>query len=179
MLAPWKKIYDQPRQHSKKKRHHFASKGQSIQSYGFSSRHVWMWELDDKESRAPKIWCFWTVMLEKTRERPLDCKETKPVNPEGNKPWVFIGRTDAGAAILWPPDVRSQLLGKDPEAGKNWRQEEKGMTEDEMAGWHQWFDGHEFEQAQIGDWQGSLACCSPWGCKVSDTTEGLEWTDFT
>ena len=89
MLAPWKKIYDQPRQHSKKKRYHFASKGQSIQSYGFSSRHVWMWELDDKESRAPKIWCFWTVMLEKTRERPLDCKETKPINPEGNQSWVY------------------------------------------------------------------------------------------
>ena len=124
MLAPWKKSYDQPRQHIKKQRHHFANKGPSSQSYGFSSSHVWMWELDHKEGWALKNWCFWTVVLEKTHECPLDSKEIKPVNLKGNQPWVFTGRTDAEAEapILWPPHEKSQLIGKDLDAGKDWRQ---------------------------------------------------------
>ena len=120
------------------------------------------------------VQCFWTVVLEKTLESPLDCKEIKPVNPKGNQSWIFIGRTDAEAPILWPPDVKSQLIGKGPDARKDWRQEEKGMTEDEMVGWNHWLNGHEFKQTP-GDsaGQGSLECCSPWGCKESDTTEQL------
>ena len=120
MLAPWEKSCDQLQQHSKTKRHHFASKGPSSQSYGFSSSHVWMWELDDKESWAPKSWCFWTMVLEKNLERPLDYKEIKPDNPEGNQSWVFIGRTDAEseAPVLWPPDVKNWFIGKAPDAGK-------------------------------------------------------------
>ena len=129
---------------------------------------------------APKNWCFWTVVLEKTLESPLDCKEIQPVHPKGNQSWMFIGRTDAEAEtpIIRPPDVKNWLIGKDPHAGKDWRQEEKGMTEDEMVGWHHWLNGHEFEKAlQVGDGQGSLACCSPWGLKESDTTERLNWTE--
>ena len=121
--------------------------------------------------------CFWTVVLKKIVESPLDCK-IKPVNPKGNQPWIFIGRTHAKAEtpILWPPDVKSQLFGKDLDAGKDWRQEEKGTTEDEMVGWHHQFNGQEFEQALgVGDGQGSLVCCSPWGFKESDTTEQLRW----
>ena len=117
---------------------------------------------------------------EKTLESSLDRKEIKPVNPKGNQPWIFTGRTDAeaGAPIFWPPDVKSWLTGKDPDAGKYWRQEEKGMTEDEMVGSPHWLSGHEFEQALgVGDGQGSLTCCSPWGCKESDTTEQLNWTE--
>ena len=178
MLTPWKKSYDQPRQHIKKQRHYFANKGPSSQSYGFSSSHEWMWELDYKESWVPKNGCFWTVVLKKTLETPLDCREILPVNPKGNQPWIFIGRTDAEAEIpiLWPPDERSWLIEKDPNAGKDWRWEEKGTTEDERVGWHHWLDGHEFEQAPgVGDGQGSLACCSPWGRKESDMTEWLNW----
>ena len=136
MLAPWKKSYVRPRQHIKKQRHYFADKGPSSQSCGFSSSHVWMWELDYKETWAPKYWCFWAVVLEKTLESPLDCKEIQPVNPKGNQSWIFIGRTDAEAEapILWPPDAKSWLIGKDPDAGKDWQWEEKGMTEDEI-GW--------------------------------------------
>ena len=143
-----------------KNRHYFANKGPSSQSYGFSSGHVWMWELDYKEIWALKNWCFWTVVLEKTLESPLDWKEIKPVNPKGNQSWIFIGRTDAKAEtpILWPPAVKNWLTGKDSDAEKDWRQEEKQMTEDEMVGWHHWLDGHEFEQALwVGDGQGSLA----------------------
>ena len=134
--TPWKKSYDQPGQHIKKQRHYFAIKGLSSQSYGFSSSHVWMWELDYKESWMPKNWCFWTVVLEKTLESPLDSKEIQLVHPEGNKSWIFFGRTEAEAKtpILWPPDTKSWLIWKDPDAGKDWRQEEKGMTEDEMGG---------------------------------------------
>ena len=123
------------------------------QSYGFSSSHVWMRELDRKESWVPKNWCFWTVVLEKTLESPLDCKEIKPAHPKGNQSWIFLGRTDAEAEILilWPPDVKNWLLGKDPDAGNDWRQEEKGMTEDEMVGWHHLLDGHKFEQTS-GVW---------------------------
>ena len=125
----------------------------------------------------PQIhWCFSIVVLEKTLESPLDSKEIKPVNPKGNQPWIFIGRTDAKteAPVLWPPDVKSWLIGKDPDAGKDWRQEEKGMTEDEMVGWHHWLNGHEFEQALgDGEGEGSLECCSPWGCKELNTTQRL------
>ena len=135
---------------------------------------VWMWELDHKEDWMRKNWCFRTVVLGKTLDSPLDWKKIKSVNPKGNHPWIFIGRTDteAEAPILWPSDEKNWLIGKDPDAGKDWRWEEKGTTEDEMVGWHHWVNGHEFEQA-LGDdeTQGSLACCSPWGCKESDTTE--------
>ena len=153
-----------PRQHIKKQRHYFTDKGPSSQSYGFSSSHVWLRELDHKEGWALKTWCFWTLMLEKILESPLDSKEIKPVNPKGNQSWVFIGRTDGEAEtpILWPPDVKNWLIGKDPVAGKDWRQEEKGTTEDEMVGWYHRLNGHEFEQASgVGDGPGSLACCSP------------------
>jgi len=132
-----------------------------------------------KESWAPKNWCFWTVVLEKTLESLLDCKEIQPVHPKGNKSWIFIGRNDAEAEtpIIWPPDAKNWLIGKDPDVGKDQRQEEKGMTEDEMVEWHHWLDGHEFEQAPgIGDGQGSLACCTSWDCKELDMTEQLNWT---
>ena len=146
-LAPWKKSYDKPRQHIKKKRHYFANKSPSSQSYDFSSSHVWMWEWDCKESWVLKNWCFWTVVLEKTLESPSDSKEIKSVNPKGNQSWIFLGRTDAEteALILWPPDANSQLIRKDPDAGKDWRWEKKGMTEDEMVGWHHRLNQHEFE----------------------------------
>ena len=135
-----------------------------VKAMFFSSSHVCMWELDHKEGWVPKNWCFLIVVLEKTLESPLDCKEIKPVNPKGNQPWIFIGRTDAEAPILWSPDSKNQLIGKDPDAGKDWRQKEKGAAEDEMVGWHHRLSGHEFEQT-LGDseGQGSLACCSPWG----------------
>ena len=141
-----------------------------------------MWELDHKEGWVPKNWCFWTVVLEKTLESPLDCKEIQPVHPKGNQSWIFIGRTDVEAEtpILWPPDARNWLTGKDRDAGKEWRWEEKGTTEDEMVWWHHWLNGHKFEKAPgVGDGQGSLACCSPLGLKESDTTEQLNWTEKT
>ena len=175
------KSYGQPRQHIKKQRHYFANKGLSRQGYGFSSGHVWTWELDYKESWELKNWCFWTVVLEKTLESPLDSKEVQPAHPKRDQSWVFIGRTDAKAEtpILWPPHVKSWLTGKDPDAGRDWGQDEKGMTEDEMAGWHHQLDGYEFEEALgVGDGQGGLACCSPWGRKESDTTEQLNWTEL-
>ena len=136
MLAPWKESYDQPRKHIKKQRHYFANKGPSSQSYGFSSSHVRMWELDHKEGWELKNWCFWIVVLEKILESLLDSKEIKPVNPKGNQSRIFIERTDAEAEtpILWPPDVKNRLIGKDPDAGKDWRQEGKGVTEDVMVG---------------------------------------------
>ena len=168
MLTPWKESYDQPRQYIQKQRHYFANKGPSNQGYGFSSSHVWMWELDYKESWVLKNWCFWTVVLEKTLESPLDCKEIQLVNPKGNQSWIFIGRTDVEAEtpILGLPDPKNWLIGKDPDAGKDWRQEEKGTIDDEMVGWHHWFDGHEFEQALVcGDGHESPECCSPWGHK--------------
>ena len=147
MPAPWKKSYDKLRQHIKKQRHYFANKGPPSQSCGSSSSHVCMWELDYKESWVLKNWCFWSVVSEKILESPLDCKEIQPVYPKGNQSWIFIGRTDAAAEtlILWLPDAKSWLTGKDPDAGKDWRREEKGMTEGEMVGWHPWFNGHEFE----------------------------------
>ena len=137
MLAPWKKSYDQPRQHIKKQRRYFANKGPSSQSYGFSNSHVWMWELDYKERWALKNWCFWTVVLEKTVESSLDSKEIQPVHPKGNQSWIFIERTDAEAEspILWPPDVKNWLIWKDPDAGKDWRQRRRGRQR------MRWLDG--------------------------------------
>ena len=140
-----------------------------------------MWELDYKESWALKNWCFWTVVLEKTLESPLDCKEIQPVHPKGDWSWVFIGRTDIEdeTPILRPPDADRWLIWKDPDAGKDWGQEKKGLTEDEMVGWHHWLNGHESEWTQgVGDGQGGLACCNSWGRKESDTTEWLNWTEL-
>ena len=153
-LAPLKKSYDETRQHIKKQRHHFANKGPYSQNYGFSSSHVWMWEVDYKEGWVLKNWCFWTVVLEKTLESPVDCK-IKPVDPKGNQSLIFTGRTDGEveAPVLWPPDVKNWLIRKAPDAGKDWRQKEKGTTEDEMVGWQHWLNGHEFEQA-LGDGEG-------------------------
>ena len=151
------------------------------QGYGFSSGHVWMWELDYKEGWVQKNWCFWTVVLEKTLESPLDCKEIQPVHPKGNQSWVFIGRTDVKAEtpVLWPPDMKSWLIWKDPDVGKDWGQEEKGTTEDEMVGWHHQLNGHEFGYTLgVGNGQGGLVCCSSWGCKESDMTEQLNWTEL-
>ena len=140
-----------------------------------------MWELDYKESWAPKNWCFWTVVLEKTLESLLDYKEIQPVHPKGDQSWIFIGRTDieAETPILWPPDANNWLIWKDSGVGKDWRQEEKGMTEDEIVGWHYWLNGHEFEWTLgAGDGQGGLACCSPWSLKESDRNEWLNWTEL-
>ena len=139
-----------------------------------------MWTLDYKESWVLKNWCFWTVVLEKTLESPLNCKEIQPVHPNGSQSWIFIGRTDAEAetAILWPPEAKNWLIWKDPDAGKGWRWEEKGTTEDDMVGWHHQIDGHGFGCTPgVGDGQGSLACCRPRGCKDSDMTERLNWTE--
>ena len=138
MLASWKKRYNKSRQHIKKQSHDFANKGLSIQSYGFSSSPVWIWALEQNTGWMPKNWCFWTVVLEKTLESPLD----KQVNHKGNQSWIFIGRTDAktNAPTVWPPDANRWLIRKDPDAGKGWRQEEREMTEDEMVGWHHWLN---------------------------------------
>ena len=148
IIVPCKKSHDQPRWHIKKQKHYITNKSLSSQSYGFSSSHVWMWEVDYKESWALKNWCFWIVVLEKTLESPLYCKDIKLVNPKGNQSWIVIGRTDAEAEtpIFWPPDAKSRLTGKDPDAGKDWGQEAKGATEDEMVGWHHHLNGHEFRK---------------------------------
>ena len=155
----------------KKQGHHFANKGPYSQSYGFFPVVMYRcdsWTID----WVPKNWCFWTVVLEKALKSLLDCEEIKPVNPKRNQPWIFTGRTDAEteASTLWAPDAKSQFIGKDPDAGKDWGQEEKGTTEGEMVGWHHCLNGHEFEQT-LGDseGQGGLVCCSPWGCNESDT----------
>ena len=143
--------------------------------------HVRMWKLDHKESRMPKNWCFWSVVLEKTLESRLHSKDIKPVNCKENQSWIFIGRTDAEAetAILWPPDGKSWLIRKDPDAGEDWRQEEKGMTEDEMVGWHHRLNGHGSGcTLGVGDGQGGLVCCGSWGPKELDTTERLNWTEL-
>ena len=163
-----------------KQRHYFANKGPSSQGDGFSSSHVWLWELDGEESWAPN-WCFWTAVLEKTLESPLDCKKIQPVHLKGDQSWVFIGRTDieAEAPVLWPPHSKSWLIGKDSDAGRDWGQEEKGTTEDEMAGWHHRLNGLQFEWTPgVGDGQGGLACCDSWGRKESDMTEWLNWTEL-
>ena len=179
LTKSWKKTFDKPRQHIEKQRQYFIDKGPSSQGHGFSSSHIWMRELDYKESWTLKNWCFWSMVLEKTLESSLDCKEIKPVNPKGNQSWTFIGRTDAEAEalILWPPNAKSWIFGekkKHPNVGKDWRQEEKGMTEDEMVRWHHWLNGHEFEQVPGGgEGQGGLACCSPRSHKELDMTEWL------
>ena len=172
MLAPWKKNYEKPRQHIKKQRHHFAHKICIVKyMFFFFSSHVWMWELDNKEGWALKNWYFQTVVLEKTLESPLDSKEIKPVNSKGNQSWIFIGRTDAEAEalVLRPPDVKSWLIRKDPDAGKDWGKEEE--SDGWMFGRHHRLNGHEFAHT-LGDskGQGSLACCSSWGHKDSDAT---------
>ena len=162
MLTPWKESYDQPRHHFKKQRHYFVNNGLSSQGYGFSSSHVRMWELDYKESWMLKNGCSWTVVLEKTVESPFHCKEIHPVHPKGDLLWVFIGRTDfeAETPILWPPDAKSWLIWKVPDAGQDWGLEEKGTTEDEMIGWHQWLNGYGFGWTLgVGDGQGGLECC--------------------
>ena len=173
MLAPWKKSYNQPRQHIKKQRHYFANKGLCSQSYGFTSSHACMWELVHKEGWVLKSWIFWIVVLEKTLKSPLNCKEIKPVNPKGNQSWIFIGRTDAEAPILWPPDAKSWLIRKDADAGKDWRREEKEITGwgERMASLTQWT----WVWVSLGDGEGyeSLVCCSPQVHKESDTTERL------
>ena len=171
MLALWKKSCDQPRQHIKKQRHYFTSKRPSSQSYGFSSSQVWMWQLDHKENWVSKNWCFWTVVLEKTLESPLDCKE---IQPKGNQSWIFIGRIDAEdeALVLWPPDVNNWLIGKDPDAEKDWGQKEKGMTEDWMVGWHRRFGGPEFEQVLgVGDRE-------TWCAAVHGVTKSWTWLNW-
>ena len=173
MLAPWKKRYDQPRQHIKKQRNYIAIECSSSQSCGFSS-NVWMWELVHKDGWVLKNWCFWTVVLAKTLERvPWTARRSnqsilKEIHPEYSLEGLMA---EAEIPILWPIHVKTWLISKDPNAGKDWRQE-KGMTEDEMVGWHHWLNGHDFEQALgDGDGQGSLACCSPRGRKKSDTPE--------
>ena len=152
-------------------------KSRSKPCFFFSNSHIWMWEVDRKEVECQSIDAFELWCWEKTLESPLDCKEIKSVNLEGNQSWIFLEKTsgEAEAPILWPLDEKSRLFGKDPDAGKDWRQEEKGMTEDEMLGWHHWLNGHEFEQT-LGDseGQGSLASCSSWGHKKSDMTEQIE-----
>ena len=181
MLNPWKKSYDQPKWLIKKQRDYLANKGLSSQGYGFSNSHVWMWELDYKESWAQKNWSFRTVVWEKTLESPLDCEEIQQVHPKGYS-WMFIGRIDVEAEtpVLWLPDVKSWLIWKDPDAGKDCGQKEKGTTEDEMVGWHHRLDGHEFGWTLgVGDEQRGLACCGSWGLKESDTTEWLNWTEQT
>ena len=154
----------------------------SSQGYGFSGGHVWMWELDYKESWVLKNWRFWTVVLEKTLESPLDCKEIQQVHPKGDQSWVFFGRNDAKAEtpVLWPPHAKSWLIGKDSDSVRDWGQEEKGTTEDEMAGWHHWLNGRESEWTPgVGDGQGGLACCDSWGGKESETTATeLNWTEL-
>ena len=167
MLTLWKKSYDKPRQHIKNRDITFLTKVHILKAMVFP---VAMYGCKDW---ALKNLCLWPVLLERTLENPLDCKEIRPVNPKGSQSWIFIGRSDAEAEaqILWPPDMKNWLIGKDPVAGKDWRQEEKGTAEDEIVGWHHRLNGHEFEQTPGDDeGQGSLACCSPWGCKELDTT---------
>ena len=179
MLAPWKKSYDRPRQHIKKQKHYFADKGPSSQSYIVSSSHVRMWELDHEESWVLKNSCFWTVVLEKTLESALYCKKITPLHPKGYQSSIFIGRT----WWSWSCDTLAtwceELMHWERHARKDWRWEEKGTTEGEMVAWHHWLHGHEFEQALgVGDGQWGLACWDSWGCKESDTTERLIWSDL-
>ena len=166
-LASWNKSYDKPRQHIKKQRYYFVRKGLYSQSYGFSNIHVWMWELIHREGWVPKNECFQTVVLEKILESPLDCNEIKPVSPKGNQPWIFNGNANAGAEapIVWPLDGKS--IEKDPDVGKDWRQEEKGTTEDEVVVKHHWLNRYEFEQTpEDGEGQGRLTYYSPWGRRI-------------
>ena len=170
----------------KKQRHHFTNKGLFCQCYDFPNSHVWLWELDHKEGWVPKNWCFWTVVLEKTLESPLDCKDIKPVHPKGNQPWIFIGRTGAKAEppILWPPDAKNWLMGKDPDAGRDWGEEEKGKR----RGWDGWMASRTqwtwvWVTPWVRDGQGGLSCCSSWGRRVvhnwvTEQDVMLEWPCF-
>ena len=156
-------------------------KSPSRQGYGFSSVHVCRWELDCEVSWVPRNWCFWTAVLEKTLESPLDCKEIQPVYSEGDQPWDYFGRNDARTEtpVLWPPHAKSWLIGKNSDSRIDWGQEEKGTTEDEMASWHHWFDGREPECTPgVGVGQGGLTCCDSWGRKESDTSEWLNWREL-
>ena len=177
ILTPWKKSYDQPRQHIKKQRHYFANKVPSSQSYGFSSSHIWMWELNYKESWVPKNWCFWTVVLEKTLESPLDCREIQPVHSKGDQFWILIGRTDAEAvsSVLWLPVVKNWLIWNDPDAGKDRRQKEKGTTQDEMVGWH-----HQFMDMSLSKLQQVVTDREAWPAAVhgiaKSQTQQSHWT---
>ena len=176
--AWWAAVYGVAQSQTRLKR---LSSSSSSQGYGFSSGHVWMWELDSEESWEPKNWCFWTVVLEKTLESPLDCKEIQPVHPKGDQSWVFHQKDWCWSwtPILWPPHAKIWLIGKDPDAGRDWGQKEKGSIEDEMAGWHHWLDGSEFEWTPgVGDGQGGLECCDSWGCKELDMTEWLNRTEL-
>ena len=179
MLTPWKESYDQPRQCIKMQRHYFANKSRSSQGYGFSSSHVWMWEVDSEENWAPENWYFWTVVL-KTLESPLDCKEIQPVHPKGDQSWVFMEGLMLKLKLQYFGHLMQRADSwKDPDVGKDWGQEEKGTTEDEMVGWHHWLDGHGFGWTPgVGDGQGGQACCSSWGCKDSDMAERLNWTEL-
>ena len=180
MIASWQESYDKPRQGAEKQRHYWQSPYSG--GYGLPSGHVRLWELDCKESKVPKSWCLLTVVLEKTPESPSDSKEIKPVHPKGNQSWIFIGRTDAEAETpgFWSSDAISWLIEKAPDAGKDWGQKEKGMTEDEIVGWHHWLNGHEYAQTQRDNrGQGRLVCCSSWGCKGSDMTERLNWKQIS
>ena len=171
MFTPWKESYDEPRQYIKKQRHNFASKGPYSQS--FSSSHIQMWELGHVDGWAPKNWCFQTVELEKTLESSLDIQEIKQVNTKCNQPWIFIERTDAEAEapIFCLPDAKCWLMRKDPYGGKDWVEEEKGVTEDEIVGWHHWLNGHEcVHTLEDGEGQESLTCCSSWSCEKSVMT---------
>ena len=171
MIASLQEGYDTPRECVEKQRHHFANECPYSQSYDLSSSRVLLWELDCKEGRAPKNWCLWSVVLEKTLESPLDSKEIKLVNLKGNQPWILIGRTDAEAPIFWSPDVNSQLIGKISDAGKDWKQKKRASGA-EMAGWHHRCNGHELGQTSgDGEGQGSLPCHSRWDCKELDPTE--------
>ena len=175
MFAPWKKSYGQPKQHIKKQRHYFADKDPYGQNYGFSSSHVWMWELDHKKVEHWRIVAFKLWWWRRLLRVPWTARRFQSVTSKGNQSLIFIGRTDAEAEtpILWPPDVKNWLTGKGPDSGKDWRQE-KGMTEDEMVGWHHQLGRHEFQKAPgDGEGQGNLACCSPWGHKEWDMTEWL------
>ena len=176
MLILWKKTYNKPRQCIKKQRHHFADKGQSLESYGFPSSCVQMWELNHKEDWALKNWCFGGVVLERTLESPLHSKKIKPVNPKGNQPWIFIGRTDAEAEapILWPPDVKSQLNGKNPDAGTDWGQE-KTTSKDKVVGWHHWLNGHGFKQTP-GDSEGQGSLWASVHGATKGRTRLSDWT---
>ena len=176
MIPSWQESCDKLRQCVEKQRHSSADKGPYRDGCGLPSGHIQLWELDCKEGRMPNNWCLWTVVKEKTPESPLDNKEIKPVNLKGDQPWIFTGRTvaEAEAPVFWSSHVNRQLNGKVPDAGRDWGQNEKRASRDEMAGWHHWCNEHEFGQIPAeGEGQGSLACCSPWGCKELDTTGWL------